>query len=77
MTMNLRAFDMVGLPQRFKATLQGMFNLNDSKWGRDGEEKPKDDGAGLPPPTSDDKPTNQPNQPVQNKYPKLWSPTGG
>ena len=27
----------MGLPQRLKLAVQGMFNLNDSKWGRDGE----------------------------------------
>ena len=37
MTINIRAFDMVGLSQRMKVALLGMFNLNDSKWGRDGE----------------------------------------
>ncbi len=62
MTINLRAFEIVGLPQRLKLAVQGMFNLNDSKWGRDGE-KPAGDGADLPPlpPTSpENKPNNQP-----------------
>lgn len=64
MTMNIRAFDVVGLPQRFKLAVQGMFNLNDSKWGRDGE-KQAGDGADLPPlppttPASDEKPSNSP-----------------
>jgi modulator of FtsH protease HflK len=64
MTINLRAFEVVGLPQRLKLAVQGMFNLNDSKWGRDGE-KPTSDGADLPPlppsaPTPENKPNNQP-----------------
>jgi membrane protease subunit HflK len=49
MTINLRAFNVVGMPQRLKLALQGMFNLNDSKWGREGSEKPTGDGADLPP----------------------------
>ena len=64
MTINLRAFEVVGLPQRLKLAVQGMFNLNDSKWGRDGE-KPTSDGSDLPPlppstPTPENKPNNQP-----------------
>ena len=64
MTINLRTFDVVGMPQRLKLAVQGMFNLNDSKWGRDGE-KPTGDGADLPPlppstPVPENKPSNQP-----------------
>jgi modulator of FtsH protease HflK len=57
MTINLRAFNVVGMPQRLKLALQGMFNLNDSKWGREGGEKPTGDGADLPP--SSPQPDNQ------------------
>ncbi len=49
MTINVRVFNVVGLPQRLKLAMQGMFNLNDSKWGREGGEKPTGDGADLPP----------------------------
>ena len=51
MTINVRAFNfnVVGLPQRLKLAMQGMFNLNDSKWGREGGEKPTGDAADLPP----------------------------
>jgi modulator of FtsH protease HflK len=70
MTINTKAFDVVGLPQRLKLALLGMFNLNDSKWGRDGD-KPAGDGADLPPlpplppsspttPAPENKPNNQP-----------------
>jgi modulator of FtsH protease HflK len=61
MTINLRAFDIVGLPQRMKVAFLGMFNLNDSKWGRDGGDKPTGDGADLPPssPQLENKPENQ------------------
>jgi modulator of FtsH protease HflK len=61
MTINLRAFDIVGLPQRMKVAFLGMFNLNDSKWGRDGGDKPTGDGADLPPSSSqlENKPDNQ------------------
>lgn len=67
MTINIRTFDVVGLPQRLKWALLGMFNLNDSKWGRDGADKPSGDGADLPPvpPSSqphDDKPSQQPSR---------------
>jgi modulator of FtsH protease HflK len=73
MTINLRAVNLrpngwVGLPQRLKLALQGMFNLNDSKWGRGGgdkpagNDKPAGDGAELPPvpPAQDNKPSNPP-----------------
>jgi modulator of FtsH protease HflK len=64
MTINLKTFHVVGLPQRFKSALQGMFNLNDSKWGRDGE-KPTGDGVDLPPVPPTSAPENKPNhQPV-------------
>lgn len=66
MTINLRAFEIVGLPQRLKLALLGMFNLNDSKWGRDGE-KSTGDSADLPPlppssptPAPENRPNNQP-----------------
>jgi membrane protease subunit HflK len=61
MTINVRAFNVVSLPQRLKQALQGMFNLNDSKWGREGGEKPTGDGADLPPssPQPENKPENQ------------------
>jgi modulator of FtsH protease HflK len=58
MTINIRTFDMVGLSQRVKSALLGMFNLNDSKWGREGE-KPTDDGVDLPP--TSPQPENKPN----------------
>jgi modulator of FtsH protease HflK len=62
-TVNLRTAEQGSLLRRFKLALQGMFNLNDSKWGRDGE-KPTGDGADLPPssqPSSqEDKPSQQP-----------------
>lgn len=61
MTINVRALNVVGLPQRLKRALHGMFNLNDSKWGREGGEKPTGDGADLPPSSSqlDNKSENQ------------------
>lgn len=59
MNINLRAFEWVGLSSRTKLTLQRMFSLNDSKWGREGADQPKGDGADLPPlppQSQDDKP---------------------
>jgi modulator of FtsH protease HflK len=47
-TVQLGAAEQAGLLSRLKLALQGMFNLNDSKWGRDGE-KSAGDGADLPP----------------------------
>jgi modulator of FtsH protease HflK len=47
-TVHSRTAEQAGLLSRLKLALQGMFNLNDSKWGRDGE-KPAGDGADLPP----------------------------
>ena len=67
MTINVRTFNVVGLPsvglsRRFKLALQGMFNLNDSKWGRDGE-KPTGDGADLPPVPPSSQPQQQEDRP--------------
>ncbi len=66
MTINVRTLNMVGLPQRFKLVLQGMFNLNDSKWGRDGE-KPTGDGADLPPVPPSSEPQQQDDRPSQQQ----------
>lgn len=78
MTINIRTFNAASLPrvallQRFKLALQGMFNLNDSKWGRDGE-KPTGDGADLPPSSQpqDDKPSQQ--QPRGGNKPNAGPP---
>lgn len=77
-TVNLHAAERGGLLQRFKLALQGMFNLNDSKWGREGE-KPTGDGADLPPvppssqpQTQDDKPSQQ--QPRGGNKPNAGPP---
>jgi modulator of FtsH protease HflK len=78
MTINIRTFNAASLPrvpllQRFKLALQGMFNLNDSKWGRDGE-KPTGDGTDLPPSSQsqDDKPSQQ--QPRGGNKPNAGPP---
>ena len=74
-TVNLHTSERGGLLQRFKLALQGMFNLNDSKWGRDGE-KPTGDGADLPPSsqpqTQEDKPNQQ--QPRGGNKPNAGPP---
>jgi len=77
-TVNLHTAERGGLLQRFKLALQGMFNLNDSKWGREGE-KPTGDGADLPPvppssqpQTQDDKPSQQ--QPRGGNKPNAGPP---
>ncbi|HMS26280.1 MAG TPA: FtsH protease activity modulator HflK [Burkholderiaceae bacterium] len=75
MMIHLPVVNVSKLSQRFKHAALGMFNLNDSKWGRDGE-KPTQGGADLPPvppsPTSSptgsqDKPNHQ--APQDNKRP--------
>jgi membrane protease subunit HflK len=74
-TVNLRASEQDSLLQRFKLALHGMFNLNDSKWGRDGE-KPTGDGADLPsssqPSSQEDKPSQQ--QPRGGNKPNAGPP---
>ncbi|MDO8346116.1 MAG: FtsH protease activity modulator HflK [Cellvibrio sp.] len=45
MNFNLRAIEWTSLLQRLKAAMLGMFNLNDSKWGR-GDDKSSDESAG-------------------------------
>ena len=41
MNFNLRTIEWTGMPQRFKAAALGMFNLNDSKWGRGDDKSPE------------------------------------
>lgn len=76
MNINLRtdrttASGLPGLAQSFKKAVLGMFNLNDSKWGRDGD-KPSSSDAGLPPASPDapenkaDVPSRQPTQGQKN-----------
>lgn len=71
MNFNLRTIEWLNLSQRFKAAALGVFNLNDSKWGR-GDDKTNDGSAGdkSATPSSDaDKPSvpqqnnNRPNKP--------------
>ncbi len=45
MNFNLRAIEWTSLLQRLKVAMLGMFNLNDSKWGR-GDDKSSDESAG-------------------------------
>jgi modulator of FtsH protease HflK len=64
MNINSRAVGWSHLSHRFKLVLQGMLNLNDSKWGREGADKPKGEGADLPPlpPLPPQQPEDKPNQ---------------
>lgn len=78
MMIHLPAVNVSKLTQRIKHVALGMFNLNDSKWGRDGE-KPAQDGADLPPVPplsspndSQDKPSYQ--APQGNKRPNEGPP---
>ncbi len=41
MNFNLRTIEWTIMPQRFKAAALGMFNLNDSKWGRGDDKSPE------------------------------------
>ena len=56
MMIHLPAVNVSKLTQRIKNAALGMFNLNDSKWGREGE-KPSQDGADLPPVPPSSSPT--------------------
>lgn len=75
MNLNLRAIEWTGLTQRFKAAALGMFNLNDSKWGR-GDDKSNGDAADnkLPPSSSD---ADKPAAPLQNNSNKPNKPNAG
>ncbi len=71
MMIHLPVVSVSKLTQRIKRAALGMFNLNDSKWGRDGE-KSTQDGVELPPVPpapneSQDKPSKQ--VPQGNKRP--------
>ncbi|MDO8770746.1 MAG: FtsH protease activity modulator HflK [Burkholderiaceae bacterium] len=59
MNLNLRAIEWTGLLQRLKAAMLGMFNLNDSKWGRGDDKSPDEqtgDKSSTPTPPETDKP---------------------
>lgn len=59
MNLNLRAIEWTGLLQRLKAAMFGMFNLNDSKWGRGDDKSPDEqtgDKSSTPTPPETDKP---------------------
>ncbi|MEO6293881.1 MAG: protease modulator HflK, partial [Burkholderiaceae bacterium] len=75
MNFNLRTIEWTGLTQRFKTAALGMFNLNDSKWGRDDD---KSNGEAtdtkLPPSSSD---TDKPAAPLQNNSNKPNKPNAG
>jgi modulator of FtsH protease HflK len=75
MNLNLRAIEWTSLTQRFKAATLGMFNLNDSKWGR-GDDKSNGESADnkLPPSSSD---ADKPAAPLQNNSNKPNKPNAG
>ncbi len=58
MNLNLRAIEWTNMSQRFKATMLGMFNLNDSKWGRGDDKSTEEAGdkSSMPPQAEADKP---------------------
>lgn len=75
MNLNLRAIEWTSLTQRFKAAVLGMFNLNDSKWGR-GDDKSNGESTDskLPPSSSD---ADKPAAPLQNNSNKPNKPNAG
>ena len=60
------------LPARLKLSALGMFNLNDNRWGRDGEKAPADT-------TSQDevKPNREPEKPAPEQRPRPKGPNQG
>ena len=75
MNLNLRTIEWTSLAQRLKAASLGVFNLNDSKWGRDDDKlNGEANDTKLPPSSSDaDKPT----APLQNNSNKPNKPNAG
>lgn len=75
MNLNLRAIEWTSLTQRFKAATLGMFNLNDSKWGRDDD---KSNGGAtdskLPPSSTD---VDKPAEPLESNNNKPNKPNAG
>ena len=67
MNLNLYAIEWTGLTQRLKASVLGMFNLNDSKWGRDEEKSHGETAENKLPPSSSD--ADRPAVPLQNNKP--------
>lgn len=75
MTFNLRTIEWTGLKQRFKAATLGMFNLNDSKWGRDDDKSSGDATDTKLPPSSSD--ADKPVAPLQNNSNRPNKPNAG
>ena len=72
MNLNPVLQTLTTLPGRLKQRAQGMFNLNDPRWGRD-EDKPTSDDARPDIARDDKQPPKPPNRP-QNQGPKQGPP---
>lgn len=75
MNFNVRTIEWTGLTQRFKAATLGMFNLNDSKWGRDDDKSNGEPTHTKLPPSSSD--ADKPAAPLQNNSNKPNKPNAG
>ena len=75
MNLNLRTIEWTGLTQRFKTATLGMFNLNDSKWGRDDDKSNGEVTDTKLPPSSAD--ADKPAAPLQNNSNKPNKPNAG
>ncbi len=75
MNLNLRTIEWTGLTQRFKTAALGMFNLNDSKWGRDDDKSNGEVTDTKLPPSSAD--ADKPAAPLQNNSNKPNKPNAG
>lgn len=69
MNFNPRAFGWIAIPQR----LRGMFNLNDSRWGR-GDDKPSSEGQDGSQPSNHPSGAPQPQQPSPQPGPSSQKP---
>ena len=65
MNLNPALQSLATWPARLKDSALGMFNLNDNRWGRDGEKPSSDE-----PPPGDGKPNAEPEKPTPEQRPR-------
>ena len=70
MILNTVLQSLSSWPARFKGQALGMFNLNDNKWGRDGESPAPDKSSAEDKPTGTEPETSAPTPPPARNKPK-------
>ena len=74
MNLNPALQTLSTLPRRLKHHAQGMFNLNDPRWGREDDKATPDDSSAKPGSSSDNEPPKQPVNRPQGQGPNQGPP---